>query len=378
VTRVGGTAPPPIAGGEWKKMSNSIIGDPNSGQPASNGQPAGQPSTDQLIGLEGVGQNAAPAPSGSSTSGAASGAAIMDSSEAAFAQDVIEASMQVPVIVDFWAPWCGPCKQLTPALEKAVTAAGGKVKLVKIDIDQNPGIAQQLRIQSIPTIYAFAGGRPVDGFQGALPDSELQEFVNKLVDMAGQLGGEAGGEEDQTAVLDEALAQAEKAVEDGDHATAAAIFGQVLEHRPDNALLQAKLAVAYAKMGEIDAAQSVIDNLPQDTITKPEIAGFVASATAAIELASTASEAAGKIDALKAKVEANAKDHQARFDLAEAEAAMGNHEAAIDHLLDILMVNKEWNEGAARAQLLKVFEALGPTDPLVVSGRRRLSSLLFS
>lgn len=348
------------------------------GEPQQNlktdAQTSDQPTPDQLIGLGAGGASAG----GAKPAGGA-GEMIVDGSEATFAEDVIDASMQVPVIVDFWAPWCGPCKQLGPALESAVTAAKGKVKLVKIDIDQNPAIAQQLRIQSIPTVYAFAGGRPVDGFQGALPESQLKQFVQKLAEIADQLGGgQAGGEQDDAAAIEQALEQADEALKQGDAGTAAAIYTQVLEHTPENAAVLAKLANAYVKLGETEAAQQILSEIPDDVKKKPEIAAEVTAVQAALELAAKAGEAAGKIDALKAKVEADPKDHQARFDLAEAEAAVGDHEAAIDHLLDILAVAKDWNDGAARTQLLKIFEALGPGDERVTSGRRRLSSLLFS
>ncbi|MEQ8604899.1 MAG: thioredoxin [Marivibrio sp.] len=345
------------------------------GQPQSlktDGQSSDQPTPDQLIGL---GAGGAAAPQG----GSGAGETIVDGSEASFAQDVIDASMQVPVIVDFWAPWCGPCKQLGPALEAAVTAAKGKVKLVKIDIDQNPGIAQQLRIQSIPTVYAFAGGRPVDGFQGALPESQLKEFVQKLAEAADQLGGgQAGAGEDEGAMIEQALEQADEALKQGDAATAAAIYTQVLERAPENASVLAKLANAYVKLGEAEAARQILAEIPDDVKKKPEIAADVQAVEAALELASKAEEAAGRIEDLRAKVAAEPADHQARFELAEAEAAVGDHEAAIDNLLEILSRNKDWNDGAARSQLLKIFEALGPGDERVVSGRRRLSSLLFS
>lgn len=298
-------------------------------------------------------------------SGAGAGA-IIDGSDATFAQDVIEASQQTPVIVDFWAPWCGPCKQLGPALEKTVTAAGGKVKLVKINIDENPGVAGQLRVQSIPTVYAFLDGRPVDGFQGALPESQLKDFVKRLTDAAGGDDGEDP--------VEAALEQADTAAEAGDHGTAAAIYGQVLQHDPTHAKAAGKLAQAYIKLEEIDAAREVLSAVSADKAQDPD----VASAKAALELAEKASEAAGKLGPLEEAVAADPKNHQARFELAEAQAAMGRSEEAIDNLLHIIQTEKGWNDDAARLQLLKVFEALGPTDPEVISGRRRLSSLLFS
>ena len=291
---------------------------------------------------------------------------IVDGSEQTFAADVIEASMQVPVIVDFWAPWCGPCKQLTPALEKAVTKAKGKVKLVKIDVDQSPTIAQQLQIQSVPTVYGFVKGRPVDGFMGAKPESELKDFIDRLIKMN---GGEPG--EDPVEQAMEQAADAEKAE---DYATAAAIYSQVVQHDPENVTAMAKLAHVYVKLGEIEAAQEILNGIPDEQAAHSD----VAAVRAALELAGKAGEAAQKIDSLKAKVDADPKDHQARFELAEAQAAVGENEEAVDNLLHILMVDKGWNDGAARLQLLKVFEALGPTDPVTISGRRRLSSLLFS
>ncbi len=298
--------------------------------------------------------------------GQAGAASITDGSDATFREDVIDASMSVPVVVDFWAPWCGPCKQLGPAIEKVITNAGGKAKLVKINIDENPAIAGQLRVQSIPAVFGFVGGRPVDGFAGALPESQIKEFVNRLIQMG---GGEAG--EDP---VEQAMEQAAAATEAGDHATAAAIYAQVVQHDPEQIQALAKLAQAYIKLEELEAAREVLAGVPADKANDAD----VASARSALELAEKAGEAAARLGDLEAKLAANPNDHQARFDLADAQAAMGRSEEAIDNLLHIIQVERGWNDDAARLHLLKVFEALGPTDEAVQSGRRRLSSLLFS
>ncbi len=296
----------------------------------------------------------------------AGAAAIIDGSDATFRQDVMEPSQTTPVIVDFWAPWCGPCKQLGPALEKAVTAAGGKVRLVKINIDESPMIAQQLQVQSIPAVFGFVGGRPVDGFAGAQPDSAIRDFIARLL--------KAAGNDDSQDPIEAALEQADAAIEAGDFAMAAGIFGQVLEHDPENFKVAAKLAQAYIKLGEVEAAKAILAEIPVAKSQDPD----VLSAHAALELADKAAEAQTQLADLEAKLAADPKDHQARLDLAEAQAAVGQSEEAVDNLLHIIQVNKDWNDGAARLQLLKVFEALGPMDPVVQSGRRRLSSLLFS
>jgi len=297
--------------------------------------------------------------------GQAGAAAVTDGSDATFREDVIDASMSVPVVVDFWAPWCGPCKQLGPAIEKVIANTQGKAKLVKINIDENPAIAGQLRVQSIPAVFGFVGGRPVDGFAGALPESQIKEFVSRLIQMAG------GDAEDP---IEQAMEQASEAADAGDYATAAGIYAQVVQHDPEHVSAIAKLAQAYLKLDELDAARQVLSGVPEDKADDAE----VTSARAALELAEKAGEAASQLGELEAKLEANPNDHQARLDLADAQAAMGQSEEAIDNLLHIIMVDRGWNDDAARLHLLKVFEALGPTDEAVVSGRRRLSSLLFS
>ncbi len=293
----------------------------------------------------------------------AAGDLIKDSDIESFMADVIEGSRDVPVIVDFWAPWCGPCKQLTPTLEKAVREAKGKVRMVKVNIDENPEIAQQLRIQSIPTIYAFKGGRPIDGFQGALPESQVKEFIKRIT------GGAAGG----PSPIDAALEQAKAALDAGDAGTASAIYGQVLAHEAGNVVAAAGLARCYVGAGDIAKAKTLLDGLPAEAQKHADVVG----ARAAIELAEQA-QAAGELGGLEARVREDPGDHQARFDLAVGLFGANRREEAFDHLLDLFKRARTWNDDAARKQMVKFFEVLGPTHPLTVASRKRLSSLMFA
>lgn len=295
---------------------------------------------------------------------AAPGDLIKDSSTATFVQDVIEASQEVPVIVDFWAPWCGPCKQLGPIIEKVVTEANGAVKLVKIDIDQNQQIAQQLRIQSIPAVFAFYQGKPVDGFQGALPESQIRDFVKKLTDSAGSA---------PKSPVDEALEQAAALQEAGDFAQAGAIYGQVIQHAPDNLPAKAGLAQCLMEAGEDAKAREIIDGLSEEEREDASVTALIK----AFEVADKAAEA-GDLGPLRTAVEANPKDPEARYNLALALFAANEREAAIDELLFLVQSNRAWNDDAARIQLVEFFEVMGPTDPLTVGARRKLSSMLFS
>ncbi len=300
------------------------------------------------------GEEQAPAP------GAAPGEIIKDSSTADFMADVIEASRQIPVIVDFWAPWCEPCKQLGPALEKLVKGAAGMVRLVKINVDENQDLAAQMQIKSIPAVYAFAGGQPVDGFAGALPESQLKAFIEKLT----------GGAKSP---VDTALDQACAALDDGDVATAGAVFAQIQAQDPTNERALAGMIRVSLASGETDQVQEMIASLPDELKTKPDIA----AAIAAVEL-SLQSQDSGEADELRAILEKDENDHQTRFDLAMALYGQGRNEDAVDELLEIFRRNRKWNDDAARNQLLKIFEALGATDPLTMDGRKRLSTLLFS
>ena len=293
----------------------------------------------------------------------AAGDLVKDATDASFLADVIEASRETPVIVDFWAPWCGPCKQLTPALEAAVKGAKGAVKMVKVDIDQNPQVAAQLRVQSIPAVFAFSGGQPVDGFMGAQQPSEIKAFVKRLIDLGG--GGGDG--------LDAALAQGEEMLEGGAAADAAQVFAAVLAEDAASPRALGGLARAELAVGDIARARQTLAMAP------PEIAGdpAIVAAAAAIELAEQTKDTGEEGD-LKARLEADPDDHQARYDLALALLARKDREGAVETLLELFRRDAEWNDGAAKTQLFTLFDSFGPKDPLTLTGRRRLSSMIFA
>lgn len=293
--------------------------------------------------------------------GAADADLIKNATTATFTKDVIEASKQALVLVDFWAAWCGPCKQLTPIIEKVVRSYKGKVRLVKVDVDANQAVAAQLRVQSLPTVYAFRDGRPVDGFMGAQPESTVKAFIDRLVG------------EDEADDLAAALEHADKAFEAGDLQTAAETYAAVLQHEPQNVPAIAGLARCYLKSGDNERAEQTIALVPPDKAN----AAAVASVRAALELAKSAGKA-GDLAPLKAKVEANQADHDARIAYATALAATGAKAEAVDQLIESIRRDRKWNDEAARKQLVQLFEAWGFKDPAAIEGRRKLSSVLFS
>lgn len=290
------------------------------------------------------------------------GAHITDATMQTFGRDVMEASMTVPVLVDFWAPWCGPCKQLTPTLEKIVTEAGGAVKLVKVNVDENQMLAQQLRIQSLPTVMLFKDGRPVDGFQGALPESQLKQFLEPYL---GQDSGEVQ--------IEEILAAADQAYDAGDLGNAGGLYAAVLDAEPQNGRALGRLTLVQVRLGDIAGAQEILSSVPAELENHVDIA----AARAAVQLAEETANA-GEVAPLAAKVEANPEDHEARYDLALALMKAGSFDAAADALLEVVRRDRAWNDDAARKQLVKMFEAFGNASAFTIAARRKLSSLLFS
>jgi putative thioredoxin len=286
---------------------------------------------------------------------------IKETTTQGFMKDVIEESKRQPVLIDFWAPWCGPCKQLTPILEKVVQSAKGKVKLVKMNIDDHPAIPGQMGIQSIPAVIAFVNGQPADGFMGALPESQVMAFIERLT--KGKVGGET----------QDLMKAAETALADGDAQSAAQVYAQLIEEDPTNIGAIAGLARCYLAVSQIDKAKETLAKVPE--AKRGDAA--VAAARAALEVAEQANSV-GPVGELETKVAANPLDHQARFDLAVALSAATRRQEAVEHLIEIVRRDRKWNDDGARKQLVQFFEAWGPTDEATVAGRRRLSSILFS
>ena len=295
-------------------------------------------------------------------------ALIRDGDLASFMADVIEASLHRPILVDFWADWCGPCKQLTPLLERAVTAAKGTVRLVKIDVDRNPELAQQLRIQSMPTVYAFFQGQPVDAFQGLVPESQIKAFIDRLLKLAGAAGGTAEGDD-----ANAAIAQGAEALAAGEHDRAAALYHEALMLRQGDPAALIGLVRVQLAGGDLAGARLSLGTLPAEVAKHKDYPALLA----ALDLAGKA-EQAGPLGALERAVAGDPANPQARFDLAVAQYAAGQVAEAADNLLHLVKHNRDWNEGAAKVQLLTMFEALGAADPAVRQARRRLSRLLFS
>ena len=290
--------------------------------------------------------------------------AVKDVTTATFMTEVMEASREAVIVVDFWAPWCGPCKTLGPMLEKAVAETKGSVRMVKINVDENQQLAAQMRVQSIPTVYAFFDGRPVDAFQGALPESQVKAWVKKLASLA--------AENDPAAQIADALAQAKEALAAGDAVTAQGIYGQILQVEPENVEAIAGMGRMALLAGHIDVAKEVLAQVPKDKLGHSDVLALKSG----IELAEQTAELGSRAD-LEGRLSRDANDHQARFDLALLLYAEDDKQGAVDHLLDLIQRDRAWNEEAGRKQLLKLFEAFGFSDPISVAGRRRLSTLLF-
>ena len=292
------------------------------------------------------------------------GSLVKEVSEATFMQDVVEASKERPVIVDFWAPWCGPCKTLGPQLEEAVKAANGAVTMAKVNVDENQAIAGQMQVQSIPTVFAFSNGQPVDGFQGAVSASEIKAFVDRVV-------AANGGEVESG--LDSAVASAEQMLDDGEFEAAIETFSAILEEDANNIKSYIGLIKCHIAVGGLDQAEAILNGIPLEISQSPEIEAVHAQ----IELAKQARDA-GPINELALLVEKNPDDNDARFKLAQALHGAGQVEDAVDQLLELFKRDREWNDGAAKAQLFTIFEALEPNNEIVLNGRRKLSSLIFA